>query len=121
MNPQTPAAARALLHLVQHDELDAAIDAGLMTWSAHAGDGLDQAERALLATARERLRMAWAARERVRARKARLERREHERRARRAASAPPTASSTTPSPPTLPAAAAAILARARIRAGLGSQ
>jgi len=108
--------ARALLHLVQCGDLDAAIDAGLMAWSVHTDDGLDEAERALLAAARERLQTAWAARERFRARQARLQRRERERLERRAASTPAQAAS--PAAPALPAAAAAILARARARAGV---
>jgi len=115
----TPATPRTLLHLVQQDDLDAAIDAGLMAWSAHADDGLDEDEQALLAATCARLQTAWAARERFQARKARLERREQERRARRAAFTPsPTPSPAAPSPPALPAAAAAILARARARAGV---
>jgi len=111
--------ARALLHLLQQGDVDAAIEAGLMAWSAHSGDGLDAAERALLAATCERLRTAWAARERFRARQARLQRREHERRERRVASMPAlTATPAAPSTPALPAAAAAILARARARAGV---
>jgi len=111
--------ARTLLHLVQQGDLDAAIEAGLMAWSAHADAGLDKAERELLTATCERLRTAWAARERFRARQARLQRRERERRERRAASALPAAASpAAPSPSALPAAAAAILARARARAGM---
>jgi len=112
--------ARALLHLVQQGNLDAAIDAGLMAWTAHADDGLGEAERALLVATCERLQNAWHARERFRARVARLQRRERERLERRAAPAAPTSLLPTPSP-ALPAAAAAILARARARAGVGSQ
>jgi len=60
--------------------------------------------------AQQQLDAAWAARERHRARAARLERRDAERQARRAP--PPVADSK----PALPSAAAAILARAKARA-----
>jgi len=103
--------ARTLLYLLRQGNLDAAIEAGLMGWSGQ--DDLDAAECALLDAACARLRAAWAARERFRARQARLQRRERERLERRAASAP-----TSPSAPALPAAAAAMLARARARAGI---
>jgi len=115
----TLANTRALLYLLQQGDLDAAIDAGLMDWTAHPDDGLEKGEYALLLQTRDRLHTAWSARARFRARQARLERREHERRERRTVQAAhPPAPSATPSPPVLPAAAAAILARARARAGI---
>jgi len=122
MTEQIPSAsaARYLLQLVQQGALDAAIEAGLMAWTPQMDEGLEQAECALLAQTCARLRMAWAARERFRARQARLERRERERRERRAAIIAPPASAA-PASPALPAAAAAILARARARAGVAPQ
>lgn len=99
-----------LLALLADGDLDAALDAGLMALDADAVT-LDPASRATLAQAQQRLRTAWDARERYRARASRLARRAAERDARRAA-ATPTASSGTP----LPAAAAAALARAKARA-----
>ncbi|MCA0393520.1 MAG: hypothetical protein LCH70_05270 [Proteobacteria bacterium] len=95
--------------LLRDDDVDAAIDAGLMA-VALDDPVLDAATRSLLAAARQRLRAAWDARERHRARAARLARREAEREARRA---PVQAQATPP----LPAAAAAALARARSKAG----
>lgn len=117
--------ARELLRLVRADDLDAAIDAGLAVFApcaALADDG-----NAELAAARDRLLVAWAARERYHARAARLARRAAERKAARVAPPSPSPSpdaSTAAlpadgeqptSPPALPAAAAAALARARAR------
>jgi len=104
--------AHTLLQLLRADDLDAAIEAGLMEWPAHEDDDLDPAASALLRAACTRLRVAWAARERFRARQARLQRRAAERQARRVAAAPVS------SAPPLPTAAAAVLARARSRAGI---
>jgi len=104
-----------LLQQVLADELDAALDAGLMAYVPTPGDDLllpgypDLPDRLL--DAQQRLCRAWAARDRYRQRAVRLARRAAERDARRA---PPA-----PSPelkPALPAAAAAILARARAKA-----
>jgi len=123
-NP-TIADARTLLQWVLADHLDMAIDAGLMAWTADGEDALDHVECALLTATCRRLRKAWMARERFRARKARLQRREHERLSRRAASAPASTPSHFPAQATvssaLPTAAAAILTRARARAGIGSK
>ena len=112
-----------LLALLRSDELDAALDAGLMALDVEAAGGLDPASRALLAGAQQRLRAAWDARERHRARAARLARHAAERERRRAAPAtvdsqPGPAANTAPAAPAqpLPAAAAAALARARARA-----
>ena len=86
------------------DEIDRAIDAGLMEFS---GDpALDPASLQLIEATRRRLHDAWQARERYRARQARLERRRAEREARRPAPAAATG---------LPPAAAAALARAKAR------
>lgn len=110
--PPRPAPDPAqLLALLADGDLDAALDAGLIALDVEAAAGLDHAARALLAQAQQRLRTAWAARERYRARTARLARRAARREARRTAAAP-AASTGTP----LPAAAAAALARAKARA-----
>lgn len=103
-----------LLQQVLADNIDAALEAGLMEYVPAAGD-----DRLLpdhpdlpdqLLAAQQRLHRAWDARERYRQRAVRLARRAAERDARRA---PP------PTPdlkPALPAAAAAILARAKAKA-----
>ncbi len=93
------------------DDLDAAVRAGLMDYAAQPGNNaLPPSQSQRLLDAQQRLRTAWAARERHRARDARLARRAAEREARRA---PPPAAD---SKPALPSAAAAILARAKARA-----
>ncbi len=113
--------ARQLLQLLRRDDLDAAIEAGL---AAFVHDpALSGEENADIVAARDRLLAAWAARERYRARAARLARRAAERKAARAAPPSPAAPpATVPAdgvppalPPALPAAAAAALARARAR------
>ncbi|GAA4863406.1 hypothetical protein [Luteimonas vadosa] len=98
-----------LLALVRGDELDAAIESGLMACDPAAI--ANARDRALLAAAQEKLRGAWAARERHRAREARLARRAAERLARGAPASGAPASS-----PPLPPAAAAALARAKAKA-----
>ncbi|MDY4285255.1 hypothetical protein [Xanthomonas sp. LF06-19] len=112
-----------LLRWILDDDLDAAIDGGLMDYRGTdpEDDRLDPAHpqlRAQVLAAQQRLRDAWDARARYRARSARLERRAHARQARRAAATPIASTSTTatPSAPALPAAAAAILARAKAKA-----
>ncbi|MCL7714260.1 hypothetical protein [Stenotrophomonas mori] len=114
MHPLSVSALQ-LLRLVAADDLDAALEAGLMAYVPRPGDeALDPHHPDLpqrLLQAQQRLQQAWAARARHQARTARLARRAAEREARRA---PP------PLPdrrPALPAAAAAILARAQARAG----
>jgi Na+-translocating ferredoxin:NAD+ oxidoreductase RnfC subunit len=111
----SPASPLHLLRWVLDDDLDAAIDAGLMDYVGTADDDLlDPAYpqlRTQLLAAQQRLREAWAARERYRARSARLARRAAAREARRAP--PATVAAVAPS---LPPAAAAILARAKARA-----
>ncbi|MCC4597351.1 hypothetical protein NRY95_08660 [Xanthomonas campestris pv. phormiicola] len=110
-----PASPLQLLLWVLDDDLDAAIDAGLMDYVGTADDDLlDPAYpqlRTQLLAAQQRLREAWAARERYRARSARLARRAAAREARRA---PP--ASVAAVAPSLPPAAAAILARAKAKA-----
>lgn len=95
--------------LQQHD-IDAAIERGLMEFTPCA-DGCCGDVQPLLA-AQQPLRDAWAARDRYRARAARLQRRAAERDARRALPAPTLATAK----PTLPPSAAAILARAKAKA-----
>ncbi|WP_045727872.1 hypothetical protein [Xanthomonas sp. GPE 39] len=104
-----------LLRWILDDNLDAAIEGGLMDYVGDDPDHdtLDPAQpqlRAQLLDAQQRLRIAWAARARHRARAARLALRAQARQARRAAPA-----SAATAPP-LPAAAAAILARAKAKA-----
>lgn len=106
------ARARRLLALLAGDDIDGAIEAGLASFEPDTATGLDRDDRARLAGARRRLLQAWDARERHRARNARLARRAAEREAGRAAGAPNPAR-----PAALPAAAAAALARAKARAG----
>jgi len=118
--PASPAARARLLALLDAGDVDAALQAGLMEYAA--GDG---AEDDVLRSAQEQLRIAWAARERHRARAGRLERQAGERAARRAAASAGTtgtpaagsgrATANTPAAG-LPPAAAAALARARARA-----
>jgi len=88
------------------DDVDGAIDAGLL--ASDGCDGCTPACAMSLAAARDERLAALAARERFRAREARLSRREQERMARRSPAANPT-----PSPrAALPPAAAAALQRA---------
>lgn len=102
-----------LLQQVLADNLDAALEAGLMDYVPAPGD-----ERLLpdhpdlparLLAAQQQLRRAWDARDRYRQRAVRLARRAAERDARSAPPAPDLK-------PALPAAAAAILARAKAKA-----
>lgn len=99
---------------VQADDLDGALQAGLMDYVAGADDARllpDHPELpARLLQAQLQLQRGWAARERFRARAVRLARREAERDARRTPLPAPDVK------PALPAAAAAILARAKARA-----
>ncbi|MRG98672.1 hypothetical protein GIY21_00015 [Xanthomonas sontii] len=118
-----PATPLQLLRWILDDDLDAAIDGGLMDYRGTdpEDDRLDPAHpqlRAQVLAAQQRLRDAWDARARYRARSARLERRANARQARRAATTAIASTSATaaPSAPALPAAAAAILARAKAKA-----
>lgn len=108
---RTDERARRLLRLLDTDDLDAAIEAGLADFDADAASAQPAADRDRLRVARDRLLAAWAARERHRARNARLAHRAAEREARRAPSTLETGK------PPLPAAAAAALARAKARVG----
>lgn len=111
-----PQAARidAVLASLARDDVDAAIEAGLMDLlPCPPGHACECAARwTTIRETQQRLRAAWNARDRHRARQLRLARRAAERDARRApaVAAQPTAR------PALPASAAAILARAKARA-----
>jgi hypothetical protein len=104
--------ARALHARLTADDLDGAIDAGLMTFQPCAC--ADESTVALVLQAQQRLRTAWDARERYRQREARLARRAAERDARRLKA--PTVATTETARPALPSSAAAILARAKAKA-----
>ena len=107
-----PVSPRQLLDFVLADDIDAALDAGLMDYLPQPGDdALEPNLPQLLQDAQQRLRDAWAARERHRARALRLARIAGKRDARRIRPAPAAATVTA-----LPAAAVAALARARAKA-----
>ncbi|MBB3277451.1 MULTISPECIES: hypothetical protein [unclassified Pseudoxanthomonas] len=106
------ARGESLLALLARDDLDAAIDAGLMDIAPCSADCACVTRLAPIWDAQRRLRTAWEARERHRARQARLLRRAAERDARRM---PAPAAPQAPRP-SLPPSAAAILARAKARA-----
>lgn len=110
------ALAARLLGLLDRDDLDGAIEAGLAGFDPGDCATLPGADRERLRQARDRLLAAWAARERYRARTGRLARNAAELRARRAAPAAAPGNGR----PALPAAAAAALERARRRAQGGS-
>lgn len=113
--PDADARARTLLRLLDSDDLDAAIEAGLTRFDP-ACCTLPEAERTRLTQARDQLLAAWAARERYRARTTRLARRTAEREAARPVAAPAAPGQAQ----ALPTAAALALARARARAGKAS-
>ena len=96
-----------LSQLIEADEIDAALRAGLMAFAP--GPVCDSVQAATLLAAQQRLHNAWAARERYRARNARLALRAAEREAKGRQEVPEKRNA-------LPAAAAAILARAKARA-----
>lgn len=96
-----------LLRFLREDDIDAAIEAGLMRYVPCPA--CDPAAAAELTEAQRKLSMAWAARDRYLARNARLARRAAERDAKRAPAIPERKSP-------LPPAAAAVLARAKARA-----
>lgn len=96
-----------LSRLLANDDIDAAIEAGLMRFAPCPA--CDPIIIARVVAEQQRLTTAWAARDRYLARKARLARRAEERDARRAAPLPERKSA-------LPAAAAAVLARAKAKA-----
>ena len=97
-----------LLRLLREDDVDAAIEARLMHYVPCPA--CNPALAAELIGMQRKLSLAWAARDRYRARNLRLARRVAEREARRAAAMPAEKKSA------LPPAAAAILARAKARA-----
>jgi hypothetical protein len=98
-----------LVAALEDDDFDRALELGLLDASLACG-GCSEACRAALVDARLQREAALAARERFRARNARLERRQRERAERRT---PVAASNGTAA---LPPAAAAALARAKARA-----
>lgn len=112
---QSGPSTETLLRLLQSDDLDAAIEAGLMRFHACAACEREDPTYASLCApileAQQRLSRAWAARDRYRARQARLAQRAAERDARRAPPGPVEQAKTA-----LPPNAAAILARAKAKA-----
>lgn len=108
------AAVHVIAAALAVDDLDRAIEAGLL--ACEPCPGCDPVCSASVVAARNARRDALTARERFRAREARLRRRAEERAARRTvAAAPPDAPGEAPRP-ALPPAAAAALARAKARA-----
>ncbi|WP_374011904.1 hypothetical protein [Pseudoxanthomonas koreensis] len=103
-----------LLALLAAGDVDGALQAGLMEFEIQP----DAERHVPLRQAQDRLRQAWAARDRHRTRQARLARLAAEREARRRIPAAP-AMVADRAPPALPPAAAAALARARAKAGGG--
>ena len=110
---QPSSSVRALFLQVSANDLDAAIENGLMQFvdcaACRASDPDYAAMADVLAAVRGRLAQAWAARDRYRARNSRLARRVAERETGRTAVNVEKQSS-------LPAAAAAVLARAKAKA-----
>lgn len=110
---QSPSAS-LLFEQIGADDIDAAIESGLMEFvdcrACRASDADYAAMADVLTATRARLAQAWSARERYRAHNARLAQRTAERNTRR------TASANAGKRPSLPAAAAAILARAKAKA-----
>ena len=102
-------AAHRIVDALRVDDVDRALEAGLL--DAIECDACAPECRALLAHARDARLTALAARDRSRARNARLETRRAERDARRPPVATPEVAK-----PTLPPAAAAALARAKAKA-----
>ena len=106
----------AIAHALREEDVDAAINLGLLDWAGDAASaedaGLDAYGVALLQRVRGERLMALAARDRYRIRNARLQRWQDERRQRQAESV-----STPPGgTPALTGAAAAALARALAKA-----
>jgi len=102
----------AIVAALHDGDVDAALDAGLLDATPCPTCHADCS--AMIQAARAARQEALAARERFRARQARLARRRQEREARRAAVAP--ATNEDAARPALPPAAAAALARAKARA-----
>jgi Na+-translocating ferredoxin:NAD+ oxidoreductase RnfC subunit len=108
------APAHALQAALRDDDLDAAIALGLLD-AIGCGD-CSTACRAALQAARDARLRALAARERFRARNARLARRQRERTERRGSTTPAPDPIANPTTSALPPAAAAALARAKAKA-----
>ena len=111
----------ALAAAVAVDDLDAAIEHGLLAFEAPTGCCVACVPRiAAVLAARDARRQALAARERFRARQARLVERTEAKARRRAATAPaqdaPPQTASTATAPALPSAVQAALARAKARA-----
>ncbi|MFT4256018.1 MAG: hypothetical protein QM599_03545 [Pseudoxanthomonas sp.] len=100
-----------LAALLERDDVDAALETGLMDFVPCAG--CDPRTAAPILATQQRLSAAWAARERHRAREARLARIAAERAARRA---PPPQAQSQRQKTALPPAAALALARAKAKA-----
>ena len=103
--------AHSIAAALAEDDIDRAIEAGLLSVMPCAS--CSDACTMRLTAARDARLSALAARERYRARQARLQRRAEERAAARAA---PAITATADAKPALPSAAAAALARAKARA-----
>lgn len=104
------AAAHGIVAALAADDVDQAIELGLLDHAACANCAPQCAER--VQYARDARLSALAARERYRARQVRLQRRAEASQAKRSAAAPETSAKTA----ALPTAAAAALARAKARA-----
>ncbi|WP_460730957.1 hypothetical protein [Lysobacter rhizosphaerae] len=111
-NERRSVVAHAIAAAVAEDDLDRAIELGLLEIASC--EHCDAACSARVMAARDDRLTALGARERYRARQARLQRRAQERAAARATPAP--ATNTVEAASGLPSAAAAALARARARA-----
>ena len=105
------ATAHEVLAALRDDDVDRALEAGLLDCEPCAGCTPECTQ--LLQAARDARRAALAARDRYRARMLRIEQRAAARAARRAKAGPPADDDAAPA---LPAAAAAALARARAKA-----
>jgi hypothetical protein len=107
---------RQLSALLERDAWDAAIDAGLMQFAPTPCMHCPADRLARIASAQQQLQVAWDARERYRARQARLQQRADARARARLQRSDPTPSAVAPTPPALPPAVAAALARAKAKA-----
>lgn len=107
----------AIAHALREDDVDAAIELGLLDWDGDAacvgGAPVDEADLALLRRVRDERLTALAARERYRRRGARLQRLQEARRQRQAEAI---SSASANGSPALAGAAAAALARALAKA-----
>jgi hypothetical protein len=108
--------AALLLRSLQEDDVDAAIEGGLMRFVACACCDIPAAACTAILDAQSRLATAWAARDRYRVREARLARRAAQRVAKRPGAAAEGAAMKAKAASALPPAAAAALARAKAKA-----